>query len=227
MTKSTQHVSSCRTLLEQLIRERRQTFEEFAEFAEGFARQHDEPGTLSVRHLQRLVAGRQPGPPRPATARLLERIFATSITELLGSPNAGDAKVPEALRVAVAIVVRDQRVLLVRRRAGANEDLKWQFPAGMVKPGATVEDIAVSETLSETAVHCTPARRLGSRIHPLTRVICEYVVCEYITGEAANSDRDENSGVLWATYEELVRLIPVGRIYLPVLRALGIASPPQ
>src|SRR3954451_1985698 len=68
-----------RTLLEQLIWERRQTFEEFAEFAEKFAREHDEPGTLSVRHLGRLVAGAHPdgrplGAVRPATARLLERI---------------------------------------------------------------------------------------------------------------------------------------------------------
>ncbi len=68
-----------RTVLEQRIRERRQTFEEFATFAEQFAVEHGEPGTLSVRHLQRLVAGRHPdGRPiaqvRPAAARLLERI---------------------------------------------------------------------------------------------------------------------------------------------------------
>jgi tetratricopeptide (TPR) repeat protein len=80
-----------RTLLEQLIRERRQTFEEFAEYAEKFARDHGEPGTLSVRHLQRLAAGRRAdgrplGPVRPATARLLERIFGVGIDELLASP---------------------------------------------------------------------------------------------------------------------------------------------
>jgi hypothetical protein len=77
-----------RTLLEQLLRERRQSLEEFAEFAEDFARQHGEVGTISVRHLKRLAAGRgangRPlGRPRPATARLLERIFDRSIDELL------------------------------------------------------------------------------------------------------------------------------------------------
>lgn len=46
-----------RTLLERMIKERRQTFEEFAEFAEVLAREHGESGTVSVRHLQRLVAG--------------------------------------------------------------------------------------------------------------------------------------------------------------------------
>lgn len=80
-----------RTVLEQRIWERRQTLEEFVEYAERFAREHDEPGTLGVRHLQRLVSGRGPkgqplGPVRPATARLLEHIFGLSIDELLAAP---------------------------------------------------------------------------------------------------------------------------------------------
>lgn len=80
-----------RTVLELKIRERRQTFEEFAEYAETYARDHRESGTLSVRHLQRLAAGcrrnGQPlGPLRPATARLLEAIFGVSIDELLAPP---------------------------------------------------------------------------------------------------------------------------------------------
>ncbi|MGH2360752.1 MAG: hypothetical protein ACRDGM_09470, partial [bacterium] len=63
---------SARTVLALRIRERRQTFEEFAEYAATFAREHDERGTLSVRHLQRLAAGTRPdgtppGPLRPAT----------------------------------------------------------------------------------------------------------------------------------------------------------------
>ncbi|GHE80104.1 hypothetical protein GCM10017786_07680 [Amycolatopsis deserti] len=80
-----------RTVLEQKIRERRMTLEEFAEYAETFARERGEPGTLSVRHLKRLMAGKGPngrplGPLRPATARLLERIFEVSADELLGKP---------------------------------------------------------------------------------------------------------------------------------------------
>jgi hypothetical protein len=80
-----------RTLLERKIWERRQTFEEFAEFVEVFARDRGEPGSVSVRHLQRLAGGRGPGgrpigSVRPATARLLERIFEVSIDELLAPP---------------------------------------------------------------------------------------------------------------------------------------------
>ncbi|WP_007023462.1 hypothetical protein [Saccharomonospora iraqiensis] len=78
-----------RTVLDHQIRDvRQETLQEFAEYAERFARDHGEPGTLSVRHLDRLVNGRglhgKPlGKPRPATARLLERIFGIPIDVLL------------------------------------------------------------------------------------------------------------------------------------------------
>lgn len=75
-----------RTLLEQRIRERCMTYEEFVEHAQDFARDNDEPGTLSLRHLQRLVSGRPLGALRPATARLLERIFGEPTVTLLAPP---------------------------------------------------------------------------------------------------------------------------------------------
>jgi hypothetical protein len=79
-----------RSLLEAKIRERNMTLEEFAEYADAFARENGEPGTLSARHLQRLLAPRPDGTtpaPRPATRRLLERIFGVPIAELLAAPH--------------------------------------------------------------------------------------------------------------------------------------------
>jgi hypothetical protein len=75
-----------RTLLEQRIRQRYMTYEEFVQHAETFARDNREPGTLSLRHLQRLVSGRPLGTLRPATARLLERLLGEPITTLLSPP---------------------------------------------------------------------------------------------------------------------------------------------
>jgi hypothetical protein len=75
-----------RTLLELRIRQRHMTFEEFVQHAEAFARDNHEPGTLSLRHLQRLVSGQPHGALRPANARLLERLFGEPIAALLGPP---------------------------------------------------------------------------------------------------------------------------------------------
>ncbi|MGH3983373.1 MAG: hypothetical protein ACRDST_11965, partial [Pseudonocardiaceae bacterium] len=68
------------------------TFEEFVQHAEAFARDNHEPGTLSLRHLQRLVSGRPLGALRPATVRLLERLLGEPIAALLAPPKTTTAK---------------------------------------------------------------------------------------------------------------------------------------
>ena len=81
-----------RTVLEQYIRDRRMTLEEFTLYVEQFAREHGEPGMLGTRHLQRLIAGKRGdgrplGPMKPATVRLIERITGEQIEVLLSSPH--------------------------------------------------------------------------------------------------------------------------------------------
>ncbi len=94
-----------RTVLEQKIRGMRLTLEEFANYAETFALEHGEPGTLSYRHLQRLVSGRNAqGEPirsvRASTARLLERIFGTPIDELLSQPAEREEEPPDERKLS-------------------------------------------------------------------------------------------------------------------------------
>ena len=222
---------STRTVLELRIRQRRQTFEEFVQYAEVFAREHGERGTLSLRHLQRLVAGRRPdgappGPPRPATARLLEHIFDMSIEQLLAAPSRevieSSSSTAQPLRVAVAIVVKQPEILIVCRRGQDGCGISWQFPAGMVKPGVPAETVAIRETLGETSVHCSLIRELGSRIHPITNVTCHYFLCKYLTGDATNVDVAENVSVTWADKTTLTQFIPTEQIFPPALEALGI-----
>jgi 8-oxo-dGTP diphosphatase len=233
---------SARTVLEQKIRERRLSLREFVDFVETFAREHNEPGTLSFRHLQRLVAGRQSdgvplGPLRPATIRLLERIFDMSIDELLSAPNnesssdrmshAGTHRLgerPHPLIVAVAVVTRETEVLVVCRRSTEESGINWQFPAGMVKPGAQPRHVAMRETLRETGVHCAPSESLGRRVHPVTNVICEYWLCEYVTGEATNIDAEENISVTWIHRDKLAHIIPSQQIFPPVLKVLDLVA---
>lgn len=124
----------------------------------------------------------------------------------------------QALRVAAAVVVRRGEVLLVQRRDGG--PLDWQFPAGVVKPGADAAAVAVRETRGETGVHCTARESLGSRVHPQTGVDIEYVLCDHLMGEPTNLDQAENADTLWAPISALTRFIPAERIYPPVLTAL-------
>jgi 8-oxo-dGTP pyrophosphatase MutT (NUDIX family) len=131
-------------------------------------------------------------------------------------PHAVEA---QALRVAIAVVGRDDEVLLVCRRG--SDSLTWQFPAGVVKPGASPAVVAVEETHAETGVRCTVRAHLGSRIHPVTGVVAEYLACDYLMGEATNRDPLENAGVVWVSRAALTRFIPEPSIYPPILEALA------
>lgn len=127
-----------RTTLEQLIKhERGETYEEFVEYAENFARRHQLTGTLGHRHLLRLVSGRKPdgtplGPPRPATADLLEKIFGLPISELLAPPSgmSGDRETGELRqRLSVARHVDRGVITLFREQLSALRRLDRQMGA--------------------------------------------------------------------------------------------------
>jgi 8-oxo-dGTP diphosphatase len=124
----------------------------------------------------------------------------------------------QALRVAIAVVTRGAEVLLVCRRGDAT--LRWQFPAGMVKPGARAADVAAQETVAETGVHAAVRHHLGERLHPVTGVIADYHLCEYLAGEAVNADVVENSAVAWVAIRDLPKFIPADKIYPPIMAAL-------
>ncbi|MCP3804953.1 hypothetical protein NLX83_37375 [Allokutzneria sp. A3M-2-11 16] len=111
MTASDQREGSPRTVLELKIRQRNQTLAEFATAAEEFARTFGEPGSISERHLKRLIAGCKSdgspvGRPRPATVRLLERMLDLTIDELLSPPDTlrradtGDVELKQQLSAA-------------------------------------------------------------------------------------------------------------------------------
>lgn len=125
-----------------------------------------------------------------------------------------------ALTVAIAIVVSEDKVLLVCRRDADPSGITWQFPAGIVKPGASAQTIAMRETLAETGVHCSVRATLGNRIHPLSGVFCEYFLCDYLTGSVQNKDPDENIDAIWAPRDSISRFIRPDTIFPPVLEAL-------
>jgi tetratricopeptide (TPR) repeat protein len=136
--QSDQSRPPARTVLEQLIRhERGETFEEFVEFAEQFARRNKLAGTISLRHLKRLAAGRKTdgsplGPTRPATARLLERIFDLEIAELLSSPTTdpGDrSEIELRQRLSASRQVDATVVDLLRQQLNALRRLDRQMGA--------------------------------------------------------------------------------------------------
>jgi 8-oxo-dGTP diphosphatase len=111
--------------------------------------------------------------------------------------------------ISAAIIVKDDRVLLIRRKVSEGT-LSWQFPAGQVEFGETPEQAAVRETHEEVGLTVTASKMLGERVHPATGRTMYYVACEYGAGSAHVADDDEIAEVAWATNAEVGRYIPLG-----------------
>lgn len=180
------------------------------------------PRTIATWHADESIV------PRSEMQQLLDTSYeraGESVRQRFGllirPPTGPQSSHAQALRVAIAVVIRGTDVLLVCRRG--DDALSWQFPAGMVKPGGSPESVAAQETHAETGVHCAVRKHLGERVHPATGVLASYVVCDYLTGEASNRDPHENVDVAWVPIAALSRFIPADRIYPPILSALEAA----
>ncbi|RDV48608.1 MULTISPECIES: NUDIX hydrolase [unclassified Streptomyces] len=123
--------------------------------------------------------------------------------------------------VAAAIVVRDERVLLVRRRV-AEGVLSWQFPAGKIEPGEAPEEAAVRETQEETGLLVTPTSVLGQRVHPVTGREIHYIACQPRAGTAFVASVEELTDLAWAAHGQIPQYVPYG-LFQPVQNYLDQA----
>jgi 8-oxo-dGTP diphosphatase len=126
---------------------------------------------------------------------------------------------PNRPSVVVAVIVRDGRTLLVRRR-WAEGSFSWQFPAGEQEPGETPEQTAVREVAEEVGLTVTRVALIGERTHPDTQRHLIYVGCEIVTGTATVVDTEELAEVEWCDQFALAQRIPTG-VFEPVASYLN------
>lgn len=176
---------------------------------------HERPDVKIRPELQRALDTAYERAPEPVKVRFARQLKADDRAEI--DATGGGI----ALTVAIAVVTNETDVLLVCRREDDPSGITWQFPAGIVKPGAQSRTVAVRETLAETGVHCAVVRDLGSRIHPVTGVLCDYFLCVYLAGHAENRDAAENVDAIWIPRQRVAQFIPADRIFPPVVQALN------
>ncbi|WP_085066359.1 NUDIX domain-containing protein [Catenuloplanes japonicus] len=171
-------------------------------------------GLIEVRHGHGTFAVEPPPVVDLRPGDVLTSGAAVTVTRVSGQvdtyPAGTRLTVAEILQrpaVAAAVIVDRGRVLMVRRRV-AEGSLSWQFPAGKVEPGETVEQAAAREAEEETGVTVRPTRTLGERVHPATGRLMHYVVCEVISGTAQVGDEKELAEVAWCDRAALAERVP-------------------
>ena len=151
------------------------TFEEFVQHAEAFARDNHEPGTLSLRHLQRLVSGQPTGTLRPATVRLLEHLFGEPITALLAPPkttaaNDGEDPAVELCRLLDAARRVDRSAIsLLHQQLDAIRQLDRKLGAIVVRDELKTKICQVERLAAHSLAPGTrePLAALLSEMHTL------------------------------------------------------------
>lgn len=128
-----------------------------------------------------------------------------------------------APQVAVgAVVVRDWRLLLVRRGRGVATG-QWSLPGGRVHPGELLADAVARELAEETGLAgqvgalCGIAERMGPGWH--------YVILDYWVDAPGGEPvaGDDAAAVAWAGRADLDRLDLVPRL-LEFLDATGVLA---
>ena len=110
-----------------------------------------------------------------------------------------------ALNVANALVWREGRILVSRRRNDTHLGGYWEFPGGKIEPGECARECAVREVLEEVGVKCLAEseRRVIEYAYPERTVRLQPVDCRYLSGEAECLEVVE---VRWVLPTELRRL---------------------
>lgn len=175
---------------------------------------HERPSVQIRPEVQRALDTAYERAAEPAKVRFARQLTADDRADIDATGGSS------TLTIAIAVVTNDTDVLLVCRREDGPDAITWGFPAGIVKPEAQARTVAVRETLAETGIHCAVVRELGSRLHPITGVFCEYFLCVYLAGQVENRDPDENVDAIWIPRQRVARFIPVDRVFSPVLQAL-------
>lgn len=121
---------------------------------------------------------------------------------------SADDRTSRPVSAALAVVVRERRVLLVRH-ANPPDAGRWGFPGGKIEVGETIESAAVRELMEETGVR-------GAASHVFTAVdafdrddggalrqhfVLIAVLCNWISGEPVAADGALDSR--WFTLDEI------------------------
>ena len=122
------------------------------------------------------------------------------------------------IAAAIAVVLRGERLLLVRRSHRPDAG-RWGFPGGKIEPGETVVAAALRELEEETGVVAEPVevltavdviRRIGETLHHYVLIA---VLCRWTAGEgAAASDAEEIGWFELATIATLEKSPDVERV---------------
>jgi 8-oxo-dGTP diphosphatase len=129
-----------------------------------------------------------------------------------------DGGEPGTVEIALALPLRDQRVLVVRRAAGSHLAGFWEFPGGKIECGEQPSQAAARELCEETGLVAAELEPLGLFVHEYPDRTLRFHA--FLALDSAGELRvDGEREWKWAGLSELLELeLPDANV--PIVRAL-------
>jgi 8-oxo-dGTP pyrophosphatase MutT (NUDIX family) len=112
---------------------------------------------------------------------------------------------PIRKRGVVAVIVRGERFLVIRRSQHVRAPGMYCFPGGGIEPGETEQQALVRELAEELAVAARPIRRLTESVTPW-RVHLAWWLAEIDAGSELVAQPNEVESFHWLTAAEIRKL---------------------
>lgn len=109
------------------------------------------------------------------------------------------------IEVVAAIICRDDKILVARRKHGKHLAGFWEFPGGKIEGGETSEAGLVREIKEELGIEIHVVAFLAENIHQYTEktILLKAYNCKYMRGTISLVDHDI---VQWVTLAQLKKL---------------------
>lgn len=104
--------------------------------------------------------------------------------------------------VTAAIIERDGKFLIAKRKKGTHQENKWEFPGGKVEPNESKEDCLKRELKEELGIETEIREFIGDNIFDYGEKVIRLLGfrAKYLSGEFRLNAHNE---IKWVTIEEL------------------------
>ncbi|SFM79461.1 (deoxy)nucleoside triphosphate pyrophosphohydrolase [Thermodesulforhabdus norvegica] len=106
--------------------------------------------------------------------------------------------------VTAAVIVRDGKILIARRKPGKKRAGFWEFPGGKIRDGESPEECLRRELLEELNIQVAVKTFLGSFVHSYPDITVELkaYLCTWTDGEITFRDHDS---IKWVNPKKIAR----------------------
>lgn len=106
------------------------------------------------------------------------------------------------IQVTAAVIIKDKKILIAKRKKGDRLAHKWEFPGGKIEPNETPEECLQRELLEEFDIKAEIGEYLCSSCFDYDHVSIELMAykAQHLSGEFRLNDHDE---IRWVLPSEL------------------------